>query len=73
MLEKILIRRLPIKAEVKLSIVMVSLTRSVNINMAALITKIKRPKVRITAGKVNNFRSDPITVLIKPKRAATQK
>lgn len=68
-----LINKLPIKADVNLSIVKVSLQRSVNINIAALIMKINKPKVRITAGSVNNFRSEPIKVLINPKSAATQK
>jgi hypothetical protein len=71
--EKMLIRKLPTKAEVKESIVMTSLHLSVSINMAALITNTKSPKVRITAGSVKSFNTEPIKVLIKPKRAATQK
>ena len=63
----------PMSAEVNLSIVSTSLHRSTNINIAALITKIKRPKVRMTAGSVKSFNSPPRTVLITPKRAATQK
>jgi hypothetical protein len=50
-----LIIRDPMSADVNLSIVRTSLQRSTNINIAALMTKIKRPKVRMTAGSVKSF------------------
>ena len=46
---------------------------SVSDNIAALITKIKRPKVTIDTGKVNNLMTEPKKVLIKPKSKATQR
>ena len=71
--EKILIRRLPIRAEVNESMVITSLHLSVSISIAALMMKMKSPNVRITAGSVNSFRSEPMKVLINPNKAATQK
>ena len=56
-----------------LSIVKTSLQRSTNVNIAALITNTKRPKVSITAGSVNNCNKPPRNVFTIPKRAATQK
>ena len=61
------------RADVNESIVITSLQRSVNINIAALITNTKSPKVRITAGNVKSFKSEPMKVFIKPNKAATQK
>lgn len=46
---------------------------AVSINIAALMTKLKRPKVSRTAGKVSTFRIDPKKLLIKPKSRATQR
>jgi hypothetical protein len=71
--EKILISKLPTRADVKESIVITSLHLSVSINIAALITKRNKPKVRITAGSVKSFRREPIKVFINPNKAATQK
>ena len=68
-----LIIKAPIRADVNLSIVKTSLQRSTKVNMAALITNTKRPKVSITAGSVNSFNRPPRSVLTTPKRAATQK
>ena len=50
-----------------------SLQRAVSINMAALITKVNKPKVRRIAGSVKSLRSEPIRPLIKPNRSATQR
>ena len=40
---------------------------AVNESMAALITKMKRPKVRIVAGRVSSLTNEPKMALIKPK------
>ena len=45
----------------------------VSSSIAALITKLKSPSVRTMAGKVRNFKSEPMKVLINPKRSATHK
>ncbi len=50
-----------------------SLQRAVSINIAALITKVNKPKVKRIAGRVNSLRSEPIRPLIKPNRSATQR
>jgi hypothetical protein len=68
-----LIIKAPIRADVNLSIVKTSLQRSTRVNIAALITNTKRPKVSITAGRVNSFNRPPRSVFTTPKRAATQK
>lgn len=49
------------------------LQRAVNINIAALMTTLKSPKVNNTAGRVSNFRKDPMKLLIKPNNNATQR
>ena len=49
------------------------LHRAVSINMAALMTKLKRPKERRTAGKVSTLRIEPKKLLINPKSKATQR
>ena len=46
---------------------------SVSDNIAALITKIKRPKVSSDTGKVSNLISEPKIELINPKRSATHR
>jgi hypothetical protein len=50
-----------------------SLQRAVNDNIAALTTKRKSPKVTIETGKVNTLMMDPKTLLMSPKRSATQR
>ena len=50
-----------------------SLQRAVSDNIAALTTKRKRPKVTIETGKVKTLMIEPKTLLIKPKRSATQR
>ena len=47
--------------------------RAVNSSIAALITIKKSPAVRMTAGRVINFKSDPRNVLRTEKTSATQK
>jgi len=42
-------------------------------SIAALITIRKSPAVKITAGRVINFRNEPKNVLIKEKISATQR
>ena len=46
---------------------------AVNINIAALITKVKRPKDNKIAGSVNNLTDEPITPFIMPNKSATHK
>ena len=46
---------------------------SVNDNIAALITKIKRPNVRSDTGNVSNLINDPKIELINPKSSATHR
>lgn len=46
---------------------------SVSDNIAALMTKIKRPKVTIDAGKVMTLIMEPKNELIKPKSSATHR
>ncbi len=50
-----------------------SLQRAVSINIAALITKVNKPKVKSIAGSVKSLRSEPIRPLIKPNKSATQR
>lgn len=47
--------------------------RAVSSSIAALITTMKRPRESNTAGRVSNFRKEPIVMLISEKRSATQK
>ena len=46
---------------------------AVSVNIAALMMKIKRPKVTSETGKVSTFRIEPRMLLINPKSSATQK
>jgi hypothetical protein len=46
---------------------------SVRDNIAALITKIKSPKVTIETGKVKTLIIEPKNALINPKSSATQR
>ena len=50
-----------------------SLQRAVSDNIAAFMTKRKRPKVTMETGKVRTLMIYPKTLLIKPKRRATQR
>ena len=50
-----------------------SLQRAVSISIAALITKVNKPKVRRIAGSVKSLSSEPISPLINPNRSATQR
>ena len=60
-------------ADQKSSTVRSSLHLAVSEIMAAFTTMRKRPRVRITAGKVKIFTREPIVTLIAPKRSAIQK
>ncbi len=46
---------------------------SVRDNIAALITKMKSPKVTIETGKVKTLIIEPKNALINPKSSATQR
>ena len=61
------------RADQKFLISNAVLQRAVNINIAALMTTLKSPKVNNTAGKVSNFNSEPKKLLIKPNSNATQR
>jgi len=50
-----------------------SLQRETSINIAAFTTTKKRPKVKITAGKVNNFNNDPSVAFSRPNKSATHR
>jgi hypothetical protein len=50
-----------------------SLHRAVSESIAALIIKIKRPKVMIDTGKVRILIIDPKIALMRPKRSATHR
>ena len=63
----------PKKADQKFFTSSAVLQRAVNINMAALITMLKRPKVRSTNGKVISLRNDPKKLLMRPRSNATQR
>ena len=68
-----LIKSEPSNASQKLETSKYLLQRDVNSSIAALITKLKSPKERITAGKVKNFSNVPRKAFIKPNRSATQR
>lgn len=63
----------PKKADQKFFTSSAVLQRAVNINIAALMTMLKRPKVRSTNGKVINFRNEPKKLLMRPRSKATQR
>ena len=60
-------------ADQKLLTSKLSLQRATSINIAALTTTRKKPRVRITAGSVSSLRSDPKVALSKPNSRATQR
>jgi hypothetical protein len=57
----------------KVSTSSLSLHLATNINIDALTTTRKRPKVKRTAGKVSSFSSDPSVALSKPNNSATHR
>ena len=68
-----LIIKLANRADQKSLISNFELHLAVSSSIAALITKMKRPKVTIVTGKVRIFTIEPNTALIRPKRSATQR